>query len=44
MHSLPEAMAPIMHQFNTTAIKELYATVDLIGISSYAGMHYTACA
>lgn len=30
-------MKPIMKQFNTTAIIELYNTVDLIGISSYAG-------
>lgn len=29
-------MKPIMYQFNTSAIVELYNTVDLIGISSYA--------
>jgi hypothetical protein len=34
---LPEAMKPIESQFNKTAIVELYNTVDLIGISSYAG-------
>jgi hypothetical protein len=30
-------MKPIESQFNKTAIVELYNTVDLIGISSYAG-------
>lgn len=33
---LPDAIKPIMKQFNTTAIVELYNSVDLIGISSYA--------
>lgn len=36
---LPEAMKPIENQFNKSAIVELYNTVDLIGISSYAGEH-----
>jgi hypothetical protein len=34
---LPEAMKTVESQFNKTAIVELYNTVDLIGISSYAG-------
>jgi hypothetical protein len=34
---LPEAMKPIESQFNKAAIVELYNTVDLIDISSYAG-------
>lgn len=34
---LPEAMKAVNSQFNKTAIVELYNTVDLIGISSYAG-------
>lgn len=35
---LPNAMKPIINQFNVTAIKELYSTVDMIGISSYAAL------
>ncbi|KAF8073017.1 rpsQ [Scenedesmus sp. PABB004] len=35
---LPAAMKPLMPQFNTTAIIELFDTVDLIGISSYAAL------
>lgn len=35
---LPAALAPLASQFNKTAIIELYDTVDLIGISSYASM------
>jgi hypothetical protein len=34
---LPEAMKKVNHEFNKTAIVELYNTVDFIGISSYAG-------
>ena len=35
---LPAAMKPLMKKFNTSAIQELYQTVDLIGISSYASI------
>ncbi|WIA29300.1 hypothetical protein OEZ86_011805 [Tetradesmus obliquus] len=35
---LPEAMKAVNSQFNKTAIVELYNTVDLIGISSYAAL------
>jgi hypothetical protein len=38
LSQLPAAMKPLMHKFNTSAIQELYQTVDLIGISSYASI------
>lgn len=34
---LPEAIKAVEHEFNKSAIIQLYNTVDFIGISSYAG-------